>query len=157
MNTKIKSLRSLVTIRISLKKKKKRVVFTNGCFDLMHMGHLTYLRKAKACGDVLIVGVNRDCSVRHIKGRKRPLIPEKERAALLAELLCVDYVVFFSEDTPLRLIRTLKPDVLVKGSDWALKDIVGKGVLDTYGGVVKRIRLVPGRSTSGIIKKIKKL
>ena len=157
MNKKLKSLTSLAKIRQSLRRRRKKVVFTNGCFDILHVGHVSYLRKAKACGDVLIVGLNRDSSVRRIKGRKRPIVAEGDRADVISELECVDYIVFFAEDTPRKVIEVLRPDVLIKGSDWSMNKIVGKDVLDKYGGTVKRIRLVKGKSTTSIIKKIQKL
>ena len=157
MNKKLKSLNSLSKIRESLRRRRKKVVFTNGCFDILHVGHVSYLRKAKACGDVLIVGLNRDSSVRRIKGSKRPIVGERDRARVLSELECIDYIVFFAEDTPRKVIEVLRPDVLIKGSDWSMNKIVGKDVLDKYGGTVKRIRLVKGKSTTSIIKKIQKL
>ena len=157
MNKKVKTLKKLVSIRTSLRKRKKKVVFTNGCFDILHVGHIIYLRKAKSYGDILIVGLNRDSSVRRIKGPMRPLLSERDRAEMLSELACIDYIVLFSDDTPQRLIATLKPDVLVKGSDWSLDRIVGRDVLAQYGGKVKRVRLIKGKSTTNIIKKIKRL
>ncbi|MBU1862263.1 MAG: D-glycero-beta-D-manno-heptose 1-phosphate adenylyltransferase [Candidatus Omnitrophica bacterium] len=156
MNKKIKSLKTLSLIRQRLKKEKKRVVFTNGCFDILHRGHITYLRKAKAYGDVLIVGLNRDGSVRRLKGPTRPIMCEADRAEVMSELESIDYIVLFSDDTPLKVVTALKPDVLVKGSDWSLEKIVGKTVLDSYGGVVKRVTLVQGKSTSNLIKKMQK-
>jgi D-beta-D-heptose 7-phosphate kinase/D-beta-D-heptose 1-phosphate adenosyltransferase len=156
MKKKITSLKSLIEIRASLKKKKKKVVFTNGCFDILHRGHVTYLAKARSFGDVLILGLNKDASIKRIKGEGRPINNEKDRAIVVSALECVDYVVLFGEDTPLRLITALKPDILVKGSDWAIDKIVGKDVLDTYGGKVKRVSLVAGRSTTNVIDKIQK-
>ena len=145
-----------------LKKKLKRrrgrtVVFTNGCFDLLHYGHVRYLEAAKRKGDVLIVGLNTDASVRRLKGRGRPVTPQKERAAVLAALACVDYVTLFNEDTPLRLIRAVRPDVLVKGGDWKRSRIVGASDVASYGGRVLRIPLVKGRSTTGLLKRLKTL
>lgn len=138
----------------ALRKKKKRIVFTNGCFDIIHAGHVRYLKKARALGDILIVGLNNDSSVRSIKGAKRPLVPQEERAEVLGALEAVDYVVIFKEDTPIKLIEAIKPDILVKGADWTEKEIVGADVLKKYGGRLARIRLVPGRSTTNIIKRI---
>lgn len=155
MKAKIKTLSALRRIRGQLKRSRKKVVFTNGCFDILHRGHVTYLMKARSFGDVLVVGVNTDQSIQKIKGPSRPINPEDDRAIVLAALACVDYVVLFNEQTPLRLIEALKPDVLVKGSDWALKDIVGKDVLETYGGKVRRVSLVKGRSTTNTIQKMK--
>ncbi len=157
MNKKVASLTALTKIRKSLQKKKKKVVFTNGCFDILHVGHIAYLRKAKSFGDVLIVGMNSDSSVKRLNGKGRPIVNEKDRADVLSELMCVDYVVLFNDDTPYTLIKRLRPDVLVKGSDWKIDEIVGKDVLDSYGGVVRRARFVKGRSSTNVIKKIEKL
>jgi len=156
MKSKITSLKALTEIRKKLKKQGKKVAFTNGCFDILHRGHVTYLQKARSFGDVLVLGLNRDASIRRIKGNDRPINNEKDRAVVVSALECIDYVVLFGEDTPLRLIKTLKPDILVKGSDWAIDEIVGKDVLDAYGGKVKRVKLVQGRSTTNVIDKIKK-
>ncbi len=134
--------------------RRKKIVFTNGCFDIIHAGHVRYLKKARALGDILIVGLNSDSSVRSIKGAKRPLVPQKERAEVLGALEAVDYVVIFKEDTPIKLIEAIKPDILVKGADWTEKEIVGADVVRKYGGRLARIRRVPGRSTTNIIKRI---
>ena len=136
------------------KRNGKRVVFTNGCFDLLHPGHIELLEKARALGDALIVGINSDASVRRIKGEKRPVVPEQDRAFLVAHLTPVDYAVIFEEDTPLRTITELLPDVLVKGADWQIDAIVGKDVVERHGGHVETIDFVPDRSTSGIIERI---
>ncbi|AEB09837.1 rfaE bifunctional protein [Desulfobacca acetoxidans DSM 11109] len=133
----------------------KKVVFTNGCFDLLHIGHIRYLKAARALGDFLIVGVNNDASVRRLgKGPTRPLVPQDERAEILAALESVDGVVLFSEDTPLQLIQTLRPDVLVKGGDYAPEGIIGRSEVLSWGGKVQVIPFVPGRSTSGLIARI---
>lgn len=132
----------------------RRIVFTNGVFDLLHVGHARYLRAARRLGDLLVVGVNSDASVRRIKGPRRPLVPARERAELLASLACVDYVVPFGADTPARLIRAVRPDVLVKGADWAAGRIVGGGAVRARGGRVVRIPLVRGRSTSALVRRI---
>jgi rfaE bifunctional protein nucleotidyltransferase chain/domain len=132
-----------------------RIVFTNGVFDLLHPGHVRYLTAARAEGDVLIVGVNSDRSVRANKGPSRPITPEAERAEILAALASVDAVVVFDEDTPDGIIRRLQPDVLVKGADWAADAIVGRDTVEGRGGRVIRIELEPGWSTSGIIEKIR--
>lgn len=132
-----------------------RVVFTNGCFDLLHPGHARYLCAARALGDYLVIGVNTDRSVRAIKGQGRPVVPEDDRAEMLAALDFVDAVVLFDEEDPLRVIQTLRPDVLVKGGDWSEKDIVGADEVRSAGGEVRRIPLVPGRSTSTIIERIR--
>lgn len=133
----------------------RRVVFTNGCFDLLHPGHARYLCAARALGDYLVVGVNSDRSVRAIKGSGRPVVPEDDRAEMLAALDFVDAVVLFDEDDPLQVIQALCPDVLVKGGDWREQDIVGGDVVRSAGGEVRRIALVPGRSTSAIIERIR--
>ncbi len=137
-----------------LKKTKKRVVFTNGCFDILHYGHVKYLQKAKSKADLLVIGLNSDKSARRLKGEMRPITPEGDRAGILAALEAVDYVVIFPEDTPYRLIRALKPDVLVKGADWSKKDIVGSDFVESYGGKVLTIPYIKNRSTTNIIKKI---
>ncbi len=145
----------LVAIRQQLKKAGKRVVFTNGCFDIIHRGHVDYLMKAKTLGDVLVVGVNTDSSVRRLKkGPGRPVVEEDDRAAVLAALAAVDYVSLFDEDTPYELIKSLVPDVLVKGADWSVNDVVGKDVVESGGGSVQTIEFLPNRSTSKIIQKI---
>lgn len=148
------SLKRLLTELAPLRKAGRKVAFTNGCFDIIHAGHVRYLTKARAFGDILVVGINSDASVRAIKGSDRPIVPEAERAEVLSALRCVDYVVIFNDETPLRLISALKPDILVKGADWAAHEIVGGGVVKAGGGVVRRVRLLKGRSTTNIIKKI---
>jgi len=135
----------------------KKVVFTNGCFDILHQGHIRFLAEAKKFGDCLIVGLNSDSSVRIIKGKKRPLMPERARAELLAALCFVDGVVIFNEKDPLTIIKYLEPQVLVKGADWAEDDIIGADLVKKTGGEVKRIPLVPGISTSDIISRIENL
>ena len=131
----------------------KRVVFTNGCFDLLHLGHLRTLLAARKEGDALVVGVNSDASVRRLKGEKRPLNPERERAALLAAMECVDIVVIFEEDTPLRVIETLKPDVHVKGGDYREEDLPEAPVIRSYGGEIVLAKLLPGHSTTELVLK----
>jgi D-beta-D-heptose 7-phosphate kinase/D-beta-D-heptose 1-phosphate adenosyltransferase len=145
------SLSELKAIRLKLKASGKKVVFTNGVFDLIHSGHVDYLSKAKALGDILIVGLNTDDSVIKIKGDKRPILKQEERAFILSNLKPIDYVVFFSEETPEKLISELIPDVLVKGADWALDKIVGKDIVEKNGGEVKAIEFVNDQSTSKII------
>jgi rfaE bifunctional protein nucleotidyltransferase chain/domain len=149
------SLQELLDIRGRLKQEGRRVVFTNGCFDILHRGHVDYLRKAKGMGDVLVVGLNTDSSVRRLKGADRPIVDEDDRAEVLASLASVDYVCLFNEDTPQKLIEVLVPDVLVKGADWAVSDVVGKDIVEAAGGTVRTIEFLPNRSTSGIIKKIR--
>ncbi len=134
----------------------RRIVFTNGCFDLMHIGHTRYLEAAKALGDVLVVGVNSDASVRSLeKAPDRPIVPDFQRAEVVAALSCVDYVVIFPEPDPGRLIAALQPDVLVKGGDWAVDQIVGRDVVETRGGLVTTIPLVPGMSTTALLQRIR--
>ncbi len=132
----------------------KKIVFTNGCFDLLHAGHAYYLQKAKEFGDILVVGLNSDRSIRMIKGPKRPIIEESMRAYLLDSLKPVDFVVIFEEDTPEKLIKAIRPHVLVKGADWDIKDIVGADFVLSYGGRVERIEFKFSISTSEIIKRV---
>jgi D-beta-D-heptose 7-phosphate kinase/D-beta-D-heptose 1-phosphate adenosyltransferase len=142
------------SLRKKFKDEGKKIVFTNGVFDLVHAGHVDYLLKAKASGDILIVGLNSDASVKRIKGEKRPLINQTERSFLLSNLKPVDFVVIFDEDTPLELIKELVPDILVKGADWSLDKIVGSDIVLGNGGEVKNIRFVNEQSTSRIIDTI---
>lgn len=151
---KVLGLSAMKKVRATLKRAGKRVVFTNGTFDILHRGHVTYLQAARRLGDCLVVGLNTDASIRRIKGPQRPINPNQDRAAVLAALGCVDYVVFFGDDTPERLIRTLVPDVLVKGADWKKGDIVGGDVVEAHGGSVRRIRLTRGRSTTNVIQRV---
>ena len=137
------------------KRNGKRVVFTNGCFDLLHPGHIESLEKARGLGDVLIVGLNSDESVRTLKGPGRPVIPAEERAEILASLECVDAVLIFGELTPQRVIAALLPDVLVKGGDWPGNQIVGREEVEAAGGKVVRVEVVEGYSTSEILKRIR--
>ena len=136
-----------------LKKARKKVVFTNGAFDILHAGHVTYLEFARKQGDVLVVGLNSDSSVRRYKGDKRPINKQADRAKVLAALECVDYVVIFNEDEPAKLIAALLPNVLVKGADWA-HYVSGRDVVEKNGGKVVLAKLVEGRSTTGVIQKI---
>ena len=144
----------LVQIRKKLKREGRKVVFTNGCFDIVHRGHVEYLTKAKALGDVLLVGMNTDASVSRLKGTTRPIVYQDDRAIVLAAFGVVDYVCLFDEDTPHDLIKAVVPDVLVKGSDWTIDSIVGKDIVEEAGGTVQTIDFVPNRSTTDIIKKI---
>ncbi len=148
---KLNSLEEIISIRNNLKKESKTVVFTNGCFDILHSGHVDYLNKAKSFGDVLVVGLNSDKSVKSIKGEKRPIINEIDRAFLLSNLRAVDYVVLFDQDTPDLLIKSIIPDVLVKGTDWELEKIVGRKEVEGAGGRVERIEFVSQLSTTQII------
>lgn len=134
----------------------RRVVFTNGVFDLLHPGHVRYLQEARALGDVLVVGLNADASVRRNKGPGRPINPQEERAEILAALACVDAVVIFEEDTPAEIIRVVLPDVLVKGADWAADRIVGRETVEGRGGHVVRIPLEQGHSTTGIVERVRR-
>lgn len=138
-----------------LKKGFKKIVFTNGCFDIIHAGHVSYLNEAKRLGDILVVGINSDESVKRLKGQSRPIISEKDRAYVLADIKPVDYVVIFNEDTPYNLIKEINPDFLVKGGDYDGKDVVGSDIIESSGGKVVLINFVKGKSTSGIIKRIK--
>lgn len=151
---KIKNIKELLTEIKRLKTSGKKIVFTNGCFDLLHGGHLKLLREAKARGDVLIVGLNSDSSVKKLKGPGRPLMPEKERAEIMASLEPVDYVVIFKEETPENLIKTIIPDILVKGADYMIKQIVGGEIVQKHGGKVVRIPLLPNHSTSKLISSL---
>jgi len=150
--------RETIAVRAAeLKRAKRRIVFTNGCFDLLHMGHITYLNDARRLGDALVVGLNTDASVRRLKGGDRPIIPEQERSHVLAALECVDYVVPFDEDTPIELIKTVRPDVLVKGADYTVEEVVGHDVVQSWGGAVHLIPVVESLSTSAIIERIRKM
>lgn len=154
IQNKIIPASKLPLLRKRLAKLKRKIVFTNGTFDILHRGHVSYLEKARAAGDVLVVGVNSDSSVRAYKGPDRPVNPEQDRLFVLAALQCVDYVVLFSDSTPLKLILKLQPDVLAKGADWKLKDIVGAKEVMNWGGIVKRITFVKGRSSTRVINRL---
>lgn len=132
----------------------KKIVFTNGCFDLLHQGHIDYLAKARSLGDMLIIGLNTDNSIKRLKGNSRPIQDEQSRALILASLLFVDYVVMFDEDTPYNLIKKINPDVLVKGADYKKEDIVGYDIVELNGGKVMTLNYLEGYSTSNIIRKI---
>lgn len=153
-DSKIKNREVLAEIIAGERAKGKRVVFTNGCFDLLHAGHVKYLQAARRLGDLLVLGLNSDASVRRLKGPKRPLIDEDERGHLMAALDCIDYVCLFEEDTPLELITALKPQILVKGGDYTPEGVVGKEVVESYGGRVELIPFVDGKSTTNIIEKV---
>jgi D-beta-D-heptose 7-phosphate kinase/D-beta-D-heptose 1-phosphate adenosyltransferase len=151
----IKTREEIKKIRTQLRSEGKKVVFTNGVFDLIHSGHVDYLVKAKEMGDVLILALNTDSSVKRIKGNKRPILEQNERAFIVSNLKPVDYVTFFEEDTPDEIISDLIPDVLVKGADWALDKIVGREVVEANGGEVKNIKFINEQSTSNVINIIK--
>lgn len=150
------SLDDTVRLRAQWRDQGRRVAFTNGCFDLLHPGHVSLLEAARAEGDALVVGINSDASVARLKGPERPVIPQAERAEVLLGLDAVDAVVIYDEPTPIDVIEALRPDVLVKGADWALDAIVGRAEVESWGGTVVRVPLVPGRSTTGILERIRK-
>ena len=150
LNNKICSTCEIIKVVEKLKKENKKIVFTNGCFDLLHIGHVSLFQKAKTLGDVLIVAINSDASLAQLKGPKRPLVPQTDRTQILAALSCIDYVVVFKEQTPCELLSKLKPDILVKGGDYKIEDIVGKEFVKE----VYRYPLVEGKSTTKLIKLI---
>ena len=148
----IKNINELAEIRAKLKLQNKKVVFTNGVFDILHAGHVDYITKAKSKGDILIVAVNSDLSVKKIKGELRPIVPQRERAFIISSLKPVDFVIIFDEETPYEIIKKLIPDVLVKGADWSIDSIVGKDIVEGNGGKVETIEFINDRSTTNIIK-----
>ncbi len=157
LGTHVVTVQELIPLLTRQREQGARVVLTNGCFDLLHVGHIRYLQAARALGDVLVVGVNSDASVGLLqKGPGRPVIPDVQRMEVLSALSCVDYVVKFEEPDPLLLIETIRPDVLVKGGDWPIDRIVGRSVVEARGGTVVSIPLVPEISTSRILERIKK-
>jgi len=151
------TLEQVLEFRKKARESGKKVVFTNGCFDIIHRGHIEYLTEAAKLGNVLIVGINTDASVRRIKEKGRPVISEEDRAVIIASLRCVDAVCFFDEDTPSELIKSIRPDVLVKGSEYSIEEIVGHEQVLADGGEVIPVPMVAGKSTTDLIKKIKKL
>lgn len=151
---KIKSLNQLAKIIQKLKSKKKKVVFTNGCFDILHFGHISYLAQAKKKGNILVVGLNSDSSVKKLKGKNRPIFTQIARAQVLAALESVDFVTIFNQLTPLKVIKRLKPDILVKGRDWPIDQIVGKDFVELYGGQVITIPFIKGYSTRSTVQTI---
>lgn len=150
----LENIQPLMTELEELRRQGKKIVFTNGCFDLLHVGHVRYLNEAKKLGAVLIVGVNADASVKRLKGPSRPVQNEKDRAEILVNLKSVDHTVIFSEDTPELLIKAVKPDILVKGGDWSIDQIVGGSFVQSYGGKVCSLSFIEGKSTTKIIEKI---
>lgn len=152
---KIVGRERLVAVAADAHRASRRVVFTNGCFDLLHVGHVRYLAAARDAGDLLIVGLNDDASVRRLKGPSRPLVAEAARAEVVAALGTVDYVTLFGEDTPYALIAAVQPDVLVKGSDWAAEDVVGRDVVEARGGRVILIPVVAGFSTTSLVERLR--
>jgi D-beta-D-heptose 7-phosphate kinase/D-beta-D-heptose 1-phosphate adenosyltransferase len=153
---KILTIEELRIEREELRRQKKRVVLTNGCFDLLHPGHVRYLQQARTLGDVLIVALNSDRSVRELKGSGRPILNENERAEVIAALGCVDYVTIFNEPTPREVIATLLPDILVKGGDWKINHIIGREEVVAAGGKVLSLHFVDGYSTTDVIERIRK-
>ncbi len=149
---KVLTAKALVKEISKLKKSGKTIVFTNGCFDILHPGHIKVLKQAKNKGDILVVGVNSDFSIKKIKGASRPILDQKSRTILVSNIVWVDYVVLFNQDTPYALIKKIKPDILVKGGDWTKKNIVGSDIT----AKVYRVKLAPGISTTKIIEKIRK-
>ncbi len=154
---KLKTWDEISIIVNKQKQKGKKIVFTNGCFDILHAGHIKYLQEAKELGDILIIGLNSDDSIKRLKGKERPINSQTDRAVVLGGLSSVDYVVIFQEDTPLNLIKHIKPDILVKGGDWKVEEIVGSDIVLSYNGQVKSLSFIEQISTSLIIKKIKEL
>jgi len=152
-NPKLHALETLLPILDALRE-ERRIVFTNGCFDILHAGHVDLLSRAKDQGDILVLGLNSDASVRRIKGPPRPIIPQEERAFVLSGLSCVDFIVLFEEDTPLRCIEAVQPNVLIKGGDWSVDKIVGRQAVEANGGLVLSLPLLPGFSTTNLIKRI---
>ncbi len=155
--TKLKSLKELVETLRREKKSGKKIVFTNGCFDILHVGHIRYLEQARSLGDRLVIGLNADASVRKLKGASRPVNSQKDRAAVLSALECIDHIVIFSEETPEKLICAVRPDFLVKGGDWKKKDIVGSAFVESCGGKVLSLPFVKGFSTTKLLEKIQRL
>ena len=151
MKGKIKTREELQRLIHNLKRSGKRIVFTNGCFDILHVGHVRYLEQARSLGDVLVVGINSDRSVRGLKGPRRPILPVEERGEILSGLGCTDYITVFDEPTPFELISLLQPDVLVKGGDWTPEQVVGREVVEGSGGRVVILPFVEGSSTTNII------
>ncbi len=150
--SKLLNIEEICALRKQLK--DKTIVFTNGCFDLLHPGHIYLLEQAKSLGDILIVGLNSDDSVKRLKGEKRPIYSQTERAYMLSSLSCVDFIVVFEEDTPYSLIKSLKPDILVKGNDWELDKVVGRDIVEKKGGKIFLVSVLENYSTSMLIKKI---
>lgn len=154
---KIKTVNTLKDILSRLKKQKKSIVFTNGCFDILHVGHVTYLENAKREGDILVVAVNSDDSLRRLKGEGRPIVNQDDRMKILAALESVDFVISFEEDDPASMVKRLNPDVIVKGSDWKEDEVIGGEYVKKMGGKVVTIPLCEGYSTTSLIEKIKRL
>ena len=154
---KVKNFTQIAEIVNELKRKGKKIVFTNGCFDILHSGHIKLLKKAKELGDVLILGINKDKSIKKLKGKGRPIMNEKQRIEIISAIEFVDYVVPFGQPTPEKLIKRIKPDIIVKGGDYKKNEVIGKDIVEKYGGKVYIFPLVKNISTTKIIKKIKKM
>ncbi len=157
MKNKIKNLEELKKIRSKYKNRSEKVVFTNGCFDLLHIGHVRYLYEAKNQGDILIVALNSDSSVKKLKGNNRPIINESERAELLAALEMIDYIIIFEELTAKKLINNIKPDIYVKGGDYSKDSLTEWTTVEKNGGEVRLLKEIKGRSTTSLIKKINEM
>jgi len=155
MKNKLKTWEEITSIIKGLKNQNKKIVFTNGCFDILHSGHVQYLTEAKELGDILILGLNSDSSVKRLKGNDRPINNEQERVIVLSALYSISYIVIFEDDTPYKLINHIKPDILVKGGDWKPKDIVGSDIVGSYNGEVKSLSFIDGKSSTDIINKLK--
>ncbi len=151
---KLKTFEEVVRIRQQMRREGRKLVFTNGCFDILHAGHVRLLNQARAMGDALVLALNSDRSVRAVKGENRPIVPEAERAEVVAALACVDYVFLFDDLTPQRIIDAIVPDILVKGADWGISEIVGRETVEKAGGVVRSIPVVEGASSTSIIERI---
>lgn len=156
-NRRVLPLSQLIQMVRRLRRQGKTIAFTNGCFDLLHSGHLDTLERTKRLADVLVVGINSDASVRRLKGPSRPVVPQAERARLVAALKPVDYVVIFSEETPLQVIQTLQPDLLAKGGDWSAKEVVGKDLVEYCGGKVLLMPYLTGHSTTRLLQRIRRI
>jgi rfaE bifunctional protein nucleotidyltransferase chain/domain len=155
MNNKLKTWEEITDISRKLKEQSKTIVFTNGCFDILHAGHAKYLAEAKKLGNILILGLNSDSSVKRLKGNDRPINNEQDRAIVLSALCSVSYIVIFDEDTPYELINNIKPNILVKGGDWKPEDIVGHDIVSSYNGRVKSLSFIEGKSTTAIVNKLR--
>ena len=155
MNNKLKTWEEITDISRKLKEQSKTIVFTNGCFDILHAGHAKYLAEAKKLGNILILGLNSDSSVKRLKGNDRPVNNEQDRAVVLSALCSVSYIVVFDEDTPYELINNIKPNILVKGGDWKPEDIVGHDIVSSYNGRVMSLSFIEGKSTTAIVNKLR--
>jgi len=152
---KIKNWQEIEEISEELKRSDKKIVFTNGCFDILHAGHISYIREAKALGDILMIGLNSDGSVKRLKGPDRPINDQKSRALLLSELKSIDYIIIFEEATPYDLINCIKPNILVKGGDWKINEIVGSDIVLSTNGIVKSLKFLEGYSSTKLINRMK--